>query len=273
MKKINFLLFLLLGISISFTSCTKDNDSKDTTTPPVTKKYYVSKTTNEDGTYTQMTYSADKLITKTEDFDAQGNSTGDYTLITYASGKISVFDVYESGAVTTQLSFSYNANGGFDKVNISTDPGTGLEPVGYFQYTYAGTKIAQVSTFGEFIGQPIEVAKSLFTYSGDNVTLKQDYSMNATFTLELTGTSTFEYDTKTNPYRNIGVNDLMGEVQFMSANNVTKITVKDAAGVTIDADSYNNVYEYTAANLPSKLTQTSFDNSTTEVMLISYIEE
>jgi hypothetical protein len=97
------------------------------------------------------------------------------------------------------------------------------------------------------------------------------YSIDmSTMSLSLESTTEYTYDDKKNPMIGIGLDNLMGDVMFMSKNNILTETYKDDSGMTEDDMSYNYSYTYTSNNYPEVSTVTSFDNSETEVTTYSY---
>jgi hypothetical protein len=269
MKKVNILFLVLIGFALTFASCKKDDDDDGDGGTPTAKTCYVTKMTNENGSYTQVSYDADDHVVKTEEFDSLGAADG-YSVFTYTSGNMTKMEDYDSGAIDSKLEITYNSENQPIKLDIFTDQGTGLTKVGYYEYTYSSSKLTKLSMFFEVLSQMKEIQKSEFEYSGDNVSKITNYEIGASLTLELSGTVEYTYDDKKNPFLNIGLDYFMGDIQFISKNNYTKMTTKDETGTTIDDESTNATYEYSAENYPTKSTTVAFDNSDTEISTYTY---
>lgn len=269
MNKIKILFLFIIGATLTFASCNKDDDDDGggDTTP---KTCYVVKSTSDDGSYTQITYNAENKVIKTEEFDASGNSDDNYSIYTYSSGKLTKMEATVGGSIETKMELTYNTEDLPINVDLYQDQGAGLLKLGFFEYTYSGTKIKNMSMNFEVLGQMMVVSKSEFTYSGDNISLVKKYELGGTLSLELVSTTAYDYDDKKNPMKNIGLDYFMGEVQFISINNYTEMTVKDASSSIMQEESYNITYEYNSDNYPTKITNVSFDNSTTEVEVYTY---
>jgi len=267
MKNLKLIFVLLLGIGLTFGSCKKDDDNGDDTNPTTSKTCYVVKETSDDNSYDDLIYNADNMVTKYNRYSTDG-TLFENTEITYADNNISMIQAYEGSSLKSKIIFKYSNH--LDSTIIYIDTLGVMTKVGYHTYTYNGDKLSSISTYFELFGQTLEVEKMQYIYSGDNVSTITKYEMGGLFTLELTSTSTFEYDDKINPYRNIGINDLLGEVQYMTKNNITKFTMKDNSGTIIEDESLNLVYEYNSDNYFTKYVQTNFDNSNTETVTIDY---
>lgn len=271
MKKVNILFLVLIGFALTFASCKKDdNDDGDGDGgSPTSKTCYVTKMTNENGSYTQVSYDADNHVVKIEEFDSLGAADG-YSVFTYTSGNMTKMEGYNAGAIDSKLEISYNSENQPIKSDMFTDQGTGLTKIGYYEYTYSSSKLSKISMFFEILSQMKEVKKSEFEYSGDNVSKVTNYELGGTLTLELSGTVEYTYDDKKNPFLNIGLNYFMGDIQFISKNNYTKMTIKDETGTIADDESANITYEYSTENYPTKATIVTFDNSNTEISTYTY---
>ncbi len=262
MKNLKLLMLLFLGAAISFTACNKTEEEDEI---PAVKKCYVKTETASDGSHSDYTYDAtSNYITKMESFD-EANTSVSSNIITYTSGKATLLEVKEGGVVVMKFELTYNTDGTIDEIATFQDQGEGLNEIGYYVYTYANGKVSEVGFIYVIASQEIKVQNTKFTYTGENVTEEKIYAINAsTYQLELSQINTYEYDTKNNPYRGIGLNNLLGDVQFMSANNPTKVTVKDAEGTVVQDASYNVVFVYNSDNYFTKATYTTFDNSYNE---------
>ena len=269
MKNLKLLFVLFLGVGLTFASCKKDDDDGGGVNPtPEAKTCYVVKETSSDNSYHEMIYNSDHLINEYNNYISDG-TLSESTKMTYSDGKVSTLETYKDSNLESRIVFKYIANK-VDSVILYADTLGSLKKVGFYLYHYNGERISSISMYVEFMGQVIEILKNDYIYSGDNVSTKTEYKMGGGFTLELSSTSTYEYDDKINPYRNIGINDLMGDFGFMSKNNITKITIKDDSGSIDEENSENFTYEYNSDNYFTKYVKTSFDNSKSTTYTLEY---
>jgi len=270
MRNLKLLFVLFLGVGLTFASCKKDEDKKDDggNPTPTAKTCYVVKETSSDNSYREMIYNSDHLITEYKNYKTDG-SLGENNKLTYTNGKVSLVKSYQGSDYKAKIEFKYSADK-IDTAYIYMDTLGMMKKVGFYKYLYNDNKITTISTYFEIFGQSFVISKTEFTFSGDNVTKTVEYETDSTLSLQLTSTTIFEFDDKVNPYRNIGVNDLMGDPAFMSKNNIAKMTVKDNAGNVTDKKSYNLTYEYNSDNYFTKYVKTNFDNSKSTTYTLEY---
>ncbi len=267
MKKIKILFILFIGAALTIASCKKDPSGGDT---PVVKKHsFVTKKTNDDGTYSKYTYNGDNQISKSEDYNASGTSTK-YSVLTYSSKHLVKYESFENGTLKTKLEISNNSSGNPISADIYITQASGLAKIGSFNYTYSGDKLASRTMMYEINGQTFEVSKVEYTYTGDNITKETEYSLGASQALEVSGYTKYEYDSKKNPFLTLGLGIFTGDVGSISANNYTKETVMDASSTIDNAHSKNYTYEYNDKDYPIKETSKTFNNSVTKVTTYSY---
>jgi len=271
MKKFKLLFVLFLGVGLTFASCKKDDNNDDDgnggNPPATTKTCYVVKENNSDGSYVNITYNSDHKVISSEEFSSTGNLIEKREII-YSDNNVSKVNIYEDGKVSTKFEFKYSDK--LDSAILYIDTLGSLTKMGYYLYNYNGDKISKFSMFVEFFGQTIEFSRNEYEYNGENVSKLSVYELGGVASLNLVSTLDLEYDDKINPYRNIGINDLLGGIQYMSKNNVTKITYKDADGNVDDSKSNNIVFEYNSDNYFTKYVETNFDNSVTKTISIDY---
>lgn len=272
MKQIKFLFMFLLGIALTTAySCTKDDDDDDNGGGSPTVTCYIEKELADDSTYSLVEYTADHKVVKLKDFDELDQLDGSTELTYNVDGKVEKVEIYESGVLVTKLEYVYGPQGKISKADIYNDEGTGLTKIAVYEYTFTGDYLTQVSAMVEVFGVTIEGQRTVFTYVDGNAVTQMDYEFDlGSNQLELLSSVMYEYDTKRNPYRGLGVDNIMPDPQFISKANITKITFKDDSGTTVDSESYNLVYEYSTSNYPVKRTETSFDNLDVDVYTIEY---
>jgi len=277
LKNVKLLFMLFIGIVLSTAnSCSKDDDNKDDdgggggTSP---KTCYIKQETEKDGTYYKYEYNSHHKVIKNVEYDKSGTVTShsDYTYNN--DNKISKEEIYNGSTLNEKYEYFYNAQGKISKVDYYEEQGGTLQKIWYYEYTFTGDDLTKVVTKVDYSGQTIEGEKYVFTYSGGNVITEKHYEINlSSLSLKLESTSAYEYDTKINPYRGIGLDYTVAYPMFLliSKANFTKMTVKDDQGVVQKDISSNVTYEYNDNKYPTKVTDVSFDNSETYVTTVDY---
>ena len=271
MKSLKFFAFVIVSLALTTTSCKKTDDNNDDD-DPVKKTCYINKI-NYGDEYSLLTYNSNHQVIKIASYDSLGNYLDSYTEITYANGKISELKNYDSGTYDSKIVYHYASNGIADSAYQWSDEGNGLELQGTFFLTYTGDNLTKIESIKYFVGQAVVVGKIEYVYDAGNATSMSTYELNlSTLSLKLTSTATYEYDSKKSPYRGIGIDNLFiaEEIGFMSVNNPTKETVKDKDGNTMQDESYTYSYEYNDNDYPTKVTDVTFDNSETNVTVLTY---
>lgn len=272
MRNLKFILLLLISVSLATYSCKKDEDPiPDPDPTPTNQTCYYSKM--DYGSYYLLAeYNASNQITKMTEYDSTGTPEDYYTSIVYANNKISAIESYESNFLSSKFQFYYGANATPDSLIMYSDNGAGLEREAAYALTFTGDKLTKAEMGYNIMGFPVVISKMEFAYTGNNLTTTTNYEFDVnTLSLKLSGTTSYEYDSKKNPNYNIGINYLVllsGE--FGSENNATKITEKDETGAILQDASNNISYIYSSNNYPTKSTSTNFDNSFTETILYTY---
>ncbi|RLD45833.1 MAG: hypothetical protein DRI86_04885 [Bacteroidetes bacterium] len=269
MKNLKLLFVLFLGIGLTFASCKKDDDEGNEDNPtPEAKTCYIVKETADDNSFHKMVYNTENLITEYNEYDKDGN-LAENNKMTYSDDKVSLIETYDGTSLKSKIVYKYIADR-IDSAIIYIDTLGTMKRVGFYKYTYNADKISNISVYFELFGQMLEVSKNQYIYSGDNVSEVTIYEIGGSLALELSYTETYEYDDKINPYRNIGINDIISDPAFMSKNNFTKKTVKDDSGKIDNEESYEISFEYNSDNYYTKYVRTSFDNSKTITYTVEY---
>ena len=241
MKK---LLYLFTASLLVMTSCSSDDDSNsvDPVTSALVKK---TVSTGMDGDRTSLiTYNGNKIvsivinnvyktnftytgdvITKVESLDEK--NVVDYVAeYTYANGKVVSFTEKEAGEpYTSKTNYTYNSDGtvSFSEISINATTGA-VEDDGTGKYTFKD-------------GNLIKMVNSYVNGSESSVT-------------------TYEYDTKKNPYNNIlGYNLLLDNEESGSINNSVKRTSVSVSGTYV----YATTFLYDGNNFPTE--EKSFDST------------
>ncbi|MBN2746387.1 MAG: hypothetical protein JXR34_06650 [Bacteroidales bacterium] len=272
MKNFKIVLLMLISISLTTWSCKKDNDDDDDTNPTPTNQTCFFNKVDFGDYYMLVEYNADHQVTKFTEYDSIGTTDGTYTQFAYSNGKLSTFENYTSGTLDAKFEFKYSSNTHPDSAIIYADNNGTLERQAAYKLTFSGDDLVKAEMGMVLMGFPIILMEQTFTYNNGNLVevVNKQFDMTS-LSLKLTGTTSLEYDTKKNPYRNIGVNYMaFMDGRFGSNNNPSKITEKDENGSVVNDLSENIVMEYNSNNYPTKITRTSFDNSYSDVEVYSY---
>jgi hypothetical protein len=275
MKKLKFLSLLLSLMVIATTGCKKDDPDDNTgggnDNPPATKTCYVKKITEDKGKYTEIAYNSNHKIVKATDYDSIGNPENSYVTFSYnTDGSLHEVLSYDNNAIEAKFIYHYT-NSKPDSVYLFEDSGNGLNKIGVYAITLNGNKIGEMQMIAELSGQTVVMQKTVYTYTGDNLTKKETYNLDFTsHQLKLSETSLYEFDSKKNPFRGIGLDYFFAEEMFFSVNNITKETNKDENGNVMNDDSYNYTIEYNSDGYPTKVTSKTFNGSDTDVTVYSY---
>ena len=131
-----------------------------------------------------------------------------------------------------------------------------------FQYDGSGKLITEIDYSDVGFGYAPSW-KKVYTYNGNNLGTEKYYSFDAnTNNYTLDYTSTYEYDTKTNPLQFVADAPVFNLDPFYSANNITKLTY-------VESDPTNNFvstvsYTYNSSNRPlTDVTTTGSEVTTT----------
>ncbi len=138
---------------------------------------------------------------------------------TYSKSVVDVFGFQ----ITDSIRYEYDGSGRLTSEINYTDDGTGM---GYVPFL-----------------------KTEYTYTGNNLITEKFYQyddVSSTFLLD--GTSTYEYDAKTNPLQFSAEAPILGMSSFFPANNITKETYI----ATDPADNFTlmSTYTYNTVNRP-----------------------
>jgi hypothetical protein len=241
MKK---LLYLLCVPLLILASCSSD-DSTTPAQPVLVKKIIETRSTGSitsvityngskivnitvsgiNAGKTIFTYTGD-LITKTEEFDDKDvlNYTIDYT---YSNNKLANFIEQGTGdAIKYKTVYIHNSDGtvSYQASNINTT-----------------TNVETLGTTGKL------------TYVNGNLTKKEDFSSSGS-----TSTTTFEYDSKNSPTKNItGLSLLLDRDETLSVNNIIKTTETSS----YSSNTYTSILTYNSANY---VTEEKSANATTQ---------
>jgi len=272
MKKIKLLAIFVVGMALTTASCKKTEDNENNDDNNVKKTCYVNKIDfGED--YSLFEYNSEHQVIKITEYDSLGNADGSYAAFTYADGKLSIMENWDSGSIKMKLKYHYGASGKADTLYQYTDQGNGLKLEATYVLTFTGDNLTKAEGLKVFYGQSVTIKKLEFTYNNGNAIMLSDYEFDLTsLSLKLKQTSSFEYDTKKNPYNGIGLNNffIAQKISFMSVNNPIKSTIKDKDGIVLQEESENYSYEYSNNDYPTKVTSTTFDNNNIETTIFTY---
>ncbi|SNT04328.1 Cadherin domain-containing protein [Ekhidna lutea] len=191
-------------------------------------------TTNDDGHITSI------LDSYTD--EETGATETEELKLTYSGGKAVSGEWLDNGSADSQLIFTYDG----DRISKIVDSGT--DYVDEYRFFYDQDRLSKVENWTSEDGSAMTLDNSeLVSYSGDNVSSIEELDQGTA-----SGTETFSYDTKQNPF----YNDLASLIYFenlfwyVSVNNVTSITQTYVAG---HGYSETFTYSYNADNYPTSV--------------------
>jgi len=226
------------------------------------------KTINEDGSYDVYLYNSDNNLIKILYKDKDGNDLTYYRDYQYTGTDMTTYTFFDDGTATERIDLVYN-DGKLVKSTLYIDQGSGLNEFWIVYYTYSGDKISNL-VFKADIGSGYEVMfKQNFIWNGSNVSRVEELA-DSSGVLVPDGYTAYTYDDNRNPFNNIGLNDIYGDPNDMSANNIIEEKAYKTNGDLIESLSYDNSYEYNTNDYPTKFTQVSKDGLSTEVITAEY---
>lgn len=246
MKKLNFLAAMLLSLSMVFFSCTKtdgdgddnavDNSKKDTlltafemTTPLASTVENISY--NDD-------LNLDKIVSK------NGATVESVKKYNYNGSLLLDCKWYSDEAMTNPIgsnTYTFNTSGDMTAM-VEID---GADTT-HYTISYAGGKISEYTAVN--ISAPFNDHKSVFEWTGDNITKSTNYKRDSTGTFVSIGWDVYTYDDKVNPMT-IKSFPEFDDVVFFSKNNYTKIETYGPSGAIQSMSQFT--YNYDANDMPT----------------------
>ena len=266
MKKIKFLLFLLLASSMTFVACSKDEEEEEETPAKVDMK--IVKSINEDGSYAVYLYNDDNNLKQILYKDKDGNDLPYYDDYQYTGKDLTTYTFYKEGAPNIKLDITY-VDGKPTNGNYQLDQGSGLADYLKFVYTFAGDNLTRFE-YTMDLGSGQEVLYQVnYTYSGSNIS-KAEFMKYDPDGLKSDGYTDYTYDDKKNPQHGVGSDFIFGDVGSISTNNIATSRKVSAADVAVDAESFDNTYEYNTNDYPVKVTSKTKDGQSTKITIAEY---
>ncbi len=231
--KINIKFILIALIGLSFSACKKENAEDDhTQNNDDTTTCRIKKITDSDGEITEFSYDSNNRLVEiasgptdpetmhfSYDTDnhlfamsvVDNTGTNATTVFTYTNDVLSSAVVTEGGSVQSHIYYHYD-NGILHDVEMSV----------------SGTV----------------AVKTVFYYTGDNLSKMEEYSLNATGNLSFSNTITYQYDNKKNPLYELGIAEAIineGHAEFASKNNIVqRVQTNYGSGTETISYQYNN---------------------------------
>lgn len=273
MKQVNWIIAALFGIILLIGSCKTDGG---TTAPDKGTCYVTGVKSDGDYSITNFEYNSDHLISKALIFNYDSTSQTGRAEITYNGLLPKDIILYNDATVEAKYSFHFDSKDHPDTVYMQAPDENGtLVNFGYYLYLFEGDKLKEVTMNVPVSGNIYVISKDQYAYSGDNVSTKSHYELSLeTNQLELNSTYTFEYDTKRNPFRGVGFDFLVfvddNTMTYLSQNNPTKVTAKDASGEVLGDKSYNVTMEYNDNDYPVKMVKEFVGDFSPETDILTY---
>lgn len=238
------LLYLFLVTSLFLTSCSR-SDRASTNTESDVLVLKVSKTYLEDGSTESdiITYNGKKIVRAT-------SSTGGYSLFTYVGDLISKIETFNANNTLSQRqTFSYNSNGLLVS-SITLDFEFSKEFQENYVYNTDGT--IAVSGFQGDLGSQVNANRnSVVTLVNGEVST---YVNTNSITAE-TSTTTYIFDTKNSPFKNVIGFDKLKFINFEDIQGAHNVLSQSYTSPTINY-VINRVYTYNSLNYPILETET-----------------
>jgi hypothetical protein len=233
MKKI---LYLFSASLIVLTSCSNDDDSNDASTANLLKEV-----TYIEGSYTsssKITYDGNKVV--------QIVSGADKTVYTYTGNLITKEEEFAGGNnIDSKVEYSYENNKLKTAVSTEISGSETYKSKNVYTYNSDGTVNYKRYNVNVTTGAETLSSSGKYTYLNGNVVKNEDAAGYS---------STYEYDTKNNPTKNILGFDKLLDEEF-SVNNIVKRT---SAYNGTNPTTSTNEYDYNTDGYPTE--QRSFYN-------------
>lgn len=128
-----------------------------------------------------------------------------------------------------------------------------------FNYDAAGNLTSAIAYFDDGTGY-VAFTKEEYTYASNNLTTVKYYDFDGS-SFVLSGTDTFEYDSKVNPRRFVTDAPVLGMLAFYSVNNPVKQTTVDNS--TQETTVITTAYSYNSADRPTTANETDGTDTST----------
>ncbi len=239
------ILFLTIGLLIFASSCKKDEDDTNNGggTTPVVKKWLISKITNNDNSYTEISYNANKLVSTVKNYKTDG-SLNDGLNVEYSSNKLSKISIFDGNEdIGAYFNYIYS-NNKLDKMIYLADTDNDNQiddTVAVYDY-FINTNLDSLNLYYG----AVLYKKAKYTWNSGNISNAKHY-VSGISGFDLDKIYDYEYDTKINTKHGIGLDYFLPEiddVSIMVKNNLTKITKKDENGVINIHSSRNYINKY-----------------------------
>ena len=246
MKKLIYLIALLFSVSILSFSCVKTDDNNDDNN-------------NVDNSKKDTLLTTFRMVTPLSDNTQDISYNGDLNLDKIVSKKQSAMEFvkkynyngsllldckwYSDEAMTNQIGsnrYTINTSGEMTSM-VEYD---GADTINY-TISWSSGKISEYVAVNNLA--PFNDHKSVFEWTGDNITKETKYMRDSTGAFSSIGYDVLTYDNKINPLTIKFVPEF--DVQFFSKNNVVKIEIYGPSGTIQALNQFT--YNYDANNYPT----------------------
>ncbi len=269
MKKLFSSLFLIA--ILVFSGCDKLNDlfenidnNDDTTT-----MCRISKTVSSDGE-TTFDYSNDGLLTR-----MNNTNTWDIGIFYNGNAQVSKVEYYnkDTDSLDFYLEYTWINNSKVEQRFFEKD-GNGQ----WIEFSRTGYDlngdgdVTKVSHYEQFNNEYVVTGYEQYTIENGNVTKEETFVINSG-TFEKHKTTTFQYDDKNNPYRNLSIKSIsdINQYYWFTKNNPVKIVTTDdiVHNVVYSADYQ---YQYNDDDFPVSYTRIDSITGSTQTYTVSSME-
>lgn len=253
-KTMKKLLYLFAASLLVFTSCSKDDDSSNSTSS-VLPKTVTTVYSDGDSDIQNIVYNGNKIVSVTE-------KDGSVKRYTYTGDLITKIEEFVNGTLNLTTNYNY-VNGKLDN-SVGKHPAEGF----YYKTKYTHNTDGTI-TYDQFRGAVVTGTEEEYGAAG-----KYTFKDGNLVKLEVSYYGSdysyvYEYDTKNNPRKNILGFSLLLEDEDSSVNNVVKEISVSGSGNNILIDKVIYTYKYDANNYPTEVVKsyqvgTSTDTVTTQ---------
>jgi hypothetical protein len=243
MRKLFSAAVLSLFFALAIISC-KNHDDENPQPKPQEKTCYVKKVVGNDSrNFYIYIYNSNMLIDSMISYsDSTKFSTNKY--IYNSSGKISRIETFHNNHAGNITAAEYNADNTIKIIRELLPNADTSQQMNYTTFTYNAAKLpVEAHFYGRtFMGTVEEMYYITYTWNNNgDITRAEQYEKKPAGNYELTITTDYEYDNKTNAFQNAyALNNNLA--YSYSKHNITRETAKDNAGGNVYTISIDHTY-------------------------------
>lgn len=251
-------LCLFSALTLVLTSCSSDDENSENLILPKTVSYTYSDA-EEDNDKAVVEYNGNKIV-------STSYTENDKEVYTYTGDLITkIVDFASEGNISSTNEFTYE-NGKL-KIDLLTEISENNTYISNTVYTHNNDGTISYKTYSDInTTDDYKTSEGVLTYSNGNLIKKtENYKEGSSYV------KTYEYDTKSNPFKNIlGYNLLIDYDTTSNLNNVTKMTNVYNNGNSGSTNVFIYTYEYNDKGYPVKQVETNLFNDGEDTTEFTY---